>query len=51
MLFIKVKWTRLPLQDYDLQGDYIRTWIPELAIVPASRIHEPWLMSKQVRQN
>ena len=34
-------------KDYDLQGNYIRTWIPELRNVPAERIHEPWLMSKQ----
>ena len=39
-------------KDYDLDGDYIRHWIPELKDVPAPRIHEPWLMSKaeQVRQ-
>ena len=34
-------------KDYDLQGNYIRTWIPELRNVPAERIHEPWLMSKK----
>jgi deoxyribodipyrimidine photo-lyase len=33
-------------KDYDANGDYIRHWIPELGKVPASRIHEPWLMSK-----
>ncbi|KAK9815662.1 hypothetical protein WJX72_007553 [[Myrmecia] bisecta] len=33
-------------KDYDLQGAYIRTWVPELKNVPALRIHEPWLMSK-----
>jgi deoxyribodipyrimidine photo-lyase len=29
-------------KDYDPEGDYIRTWLPELARVPASRIHQPW---------
>ena len=33
-------------KDYDANGDYIKTWVPELAKVPAHRIHEPWLMSK-----
>ncbi|KAJ9525284.1 hypothetical protein QJQ45_020815, partial [Haematococcus lacustris] len=34
-------------KDYDLMGEYLRTWLPELAKVPAPHIHEPWLMSKQ----
>jgi len=33
-------------KDYDAQGDYVRTWVPELKNVPASHIHEPWAMSK-----
>lgn len=31
-------------KDYDPDGDYIRLWCPELANVPSTRIHEPWLM-------
>jgi deoxyribodipyrimidine photo-lyase len=33
-------------KDYDPDGEYIRAWVPELKNVPAPRIHEPWLMSK-----
>jgi deoxyribodipyrimidine photo-lyase len=35
------------LQDYDEEGEYVRHWLPELRNVPAARIHEPWLMSKE----
>lgn len=28
---------------FDLKGDYIRKYIPELAHLPADQIHEPWL--------
>lgn len=34
-------------QDYDPSGEYIKHWVPELARVATSRIHEPWLMSHE----
>lgn len=33
-------------KDYDPHGDYIRTWVPELAKVPAPRLFEPWALSR-----
>ena len=38
------------LQDYDLEGEYVKTWIPELKNVSSKRIHEPWLMSQSEQQ-
>jgi deoxyribodipyrimidine photo-lyase len=29
-------------KDYDPQGDYVKHWCPELAALPAAKIHEPW---------
>lgn len=33
-------------KDYDAQGDYVRTWLPELKDVPTSFVHEPWKMTQ-----
>ena len=32
----------LQSQRFDANGDYIRRWVPELASLDASAIHEPW---------
>lgn len=37
--------------DYDKDGDYVRLWLPELRNVPASKVHQPWLMSKEDQKN
>jgi deoxyribodipyrimidine photo-lyase len=37
-------------KDYDVKGDYIRHWIPELANVPAPLCHDPSKMSPADRQ-
>ncbi|HEY3335423.1 MAG TPA: deoxyribodipyrimidine photo-lyase [Candidatus Limnocylindrales bacterium] len=30
---------------FDPDGAYVRRWVPELALVPGARIHEPWTMT------
>lgn len=37
-------------KDYDLDGAYIKRWVPELAKVPQSHIHEPWKMPPDVAE-
>lgn len=36
-------------KNYDPQGDFVRHWCPELAAVPAEKIHRPDLLSTQER--
>ncbi|MCE3007164.1 MAG: DASH family cryptochrome [Bacteroidetes bacterium] len=31
-------------EQYDPEGAYVRTWVPELAQVPTPYIHQPWLL-------
>jgi len=37
-------------RDYDPQGEYIRTWVPELREVPLQFLFEPWKMSKSMQE-
>jgi len=37
-------------KDYDASGEYIRTWIPELAQVPLKHLFEPWKMPLALQQ-
>ena len=37
-------------QEHDPEGVFIKKWIPELAKVPTSFIHEPWKMTKMDQQ-
>ncbi|MBF2001561.1 MAG: DASH family cryptochrome [Synechococcales cyanobacterium M58_A2018_015] len=34
-------------KDYDPQGKYVKYWLPELANVPISKIHEPWRLTAE----
>lgn len=40
-------------QDYDPKGEYVKHWLPELQLVPSSKIHQPWqlLPVEQSRAN
>lgn len=29
-------------KDYDPEGEYVKQWLPELAVLPVSKVHEPW---------
>lgn len=35
---------------YDSEGAYVRHWLPALRRVPADKVHEPWLLSDDERQ-
>jgi len=34
-------------KEYDPQGKYLKHWLPELALIPGDKIHEPWKLSRE----
>lgn len=34
-------------RDYDPEGHYLKHWLPELASIPAFKIHEPWKIDRK----
>jgi deoxyribodipyrimidine photo-lyase len=32
-------------KDYDPKGQYVKHWLPELAQIPADKVHEPWKLT------
>jgi deoxyribodipyrimidine photo-lyase len=37
-------------EEHDSEGIFIKTWLPELAEVPVSLLHEPWKMNEMEQQ-
>jgi len=37
-------------KDYDPQGAYVKHWLPELADIPAAKVHEPWKLQPVEQQ-
>ena len=34
-------------KDYDPQGKYVKHWLPEIASIPGSKVHEPWKLKPE----
>jgi deoxyribodipyrimidine photo-lyase len=37
-------------EEHDSEGIFIKTWLPELAEIPVSLLHEPWKMNEMEQQ-
>lgn len=33
-------------QEYDPKGEYVKTWLPELALIPAKQVHTPFCLTE-----
>ena len=46
---LEIYYTSAPWQGlkYDKQGEYVKTWLPELAPLPAPLVHAPWKMAEE----
>ena len=46
---LEIYYTSPPWQGlkYDRNGDYVKTWLPELAELPAPLVHAPWKMEEE----
>ena len=46
---LEIYYTSAPWQGlkYDKKGEYVKTWLPELADLPAPLLHAPWKMAEE----
>jgi len=46
---LEIYYTSAPWQGlkYDKNGEYVKTWLPELAPLPAPLVHAPWKMDEE----
>jgi len=49
--YFRILHPTLQARKFDPRGHYIRRWLPELARVPLTRVHEPWTMSAREQKD